>query len=59
MFRHHPRTALAALLVSGLALAGTILGYVGMAIMVVVVIAYIALVAWAAQEGWTEGSISA
>lgn len=43
----------------GLALAGTILGYVGMAIMVVVVIAYIALFAWAAQEGWTEGSISA
>ncbi|MDN4482900.1 DUF4190 domain-containing protein [Demequina lignilytica] len=43
----------------GLALWGTILGYVGIGITVIVVIAYIALFAFAVQEGGFSGSIDA
>lgn len=43
----------------GLALAGTIVGYVGIGLSVLVGIAYVAFFAWAVQEGGFSGSIDA
>ncbi len=43
----------------GLALWGTILGYVGIGIAVIVIIAYVGLIAFAVQDGSFSGSIDA